>query len=1083
MRFTTRLLLLLVICWLAGFSLQAQPSGNTFGRSRIQFKNFDWKLYTTQNFNIYFYEGGEQSAQNAAAYAEQELKRVTSFIGYYPYSKVTLILYNSATDLKQSNIGLNSDRFETGGETLFLKNKIELAFEGTQTEFKRDLSYHLTELLLSDMMYGGSLKEALQSSYLLKLPDWFVSGVAAYTAEGWSMRMDNFVRDMLLKNPDQRPDQFYKMNQELTGQAIWNYIAERYGYTSIQNILNLTRITRDVEIGITSSLNIPYRRFQQDWYNYYLQINNRAENPLIPLADNNKLFQKNRKNLRYTEPVLNAAGTLLAYAENDEGSYKIIVQDVRTRQKKTVWKGGYKTVDQSVDYKLPLLAWRTNAELGFIEAKRGVMTLRQVRANNRRSRIPYYDDLTTSAVSLGQFSQVSSMSYSSDGQTMVVSAIVNGQSDLYLLRSNGRMLEQLTNDIFDDIDPVFLKNSTTIAFSSNRWIDTTETAQKSNFAGVVNNYDIFLLDKQGRNANFRQVTSSIASEVRPRATDDGNLVYISEESGIRSLYYHDIAAARSVPVTNFMQNIDSYDYSRTSNTLALVAQDRSRSFVYLIPDFAATPVDTLPKTSRQIILETRARNPSLNPNANRRLLENNNSRRRTRRADGEINIDNYEFNSDQTQQNNATQSNTTPTQGSGTAATTRRAGAADANQLSGPMNYDLRFSVQEIVTSVYADPQLGFGLVAGVNMSDLFENHYISGKAFLSTDNLESGSRRFFAEYMNLKHRVNLGMQYRRDIIGGGINNLPGSQVRFTKNEFAPTLIYPLSYSTSLRAQPRFANTRFTFVNEFTIPDSVNNFWGGNVEFVFDNSIVTGVNMLEGTRFKVGVMSMKGFSNSSVNFNKFYLDFRHYQKLHRQIVLATRLSYGAFFGPAPKSYLIGGMDNWLFSSQDEESERNDITVRAPADLFYLEYITPMRGFNFNTRNGSKHILANVELRVPIVQYLYDGPIPSGFFRNLQFTGFFDAGSAYDGSNPFSGSNSINTRVVGGTTPTGFNPFEVTVINYRNPFLIGYGAGVRSSLFGVYGKFDVAWSQDDDVWNIDTEPRTGPKFYVTLGYDF
>ncbi|MDX5483231.1 MAG: hypothetical protein LPK07_16240, partial [Hymenobacteraceae bacterium] len=376
MRFTIRLLLLLLLGALAGETAYAQPNVQTFGRSRIQYKNFDWKLYSTQNFNIYFYEGGDAAAKNAAEYAERELKRITSFIGYYPYSKITLIVYNSVTDLKQSNIGMQRDQFQTGGETLFLKNKLELAFDGTQTDFKRDLSYQLTELLLNDMMYGGSLKEALQSSYLLRLPDWFISGVAAYTAEGWSMRMDNFVRDMLLVNNKPRMEDLLARNQELTGQAIWNYIAERYGYTSIQNFLNLSLITRDTEIGITSSLNIPYKRFLQDCQNYYIQINTRAENPLVSLPAERKLFQKNKKGIHYTEPVLNPAGTLLAYAENENGSYQIVVKEVGSNRSRVVWKSGYRTVDQRVDYKLPVLAWRSNSQLGFVEARRGEMTLR-----------------------------------------------------------------------------------------------------------------------------------------------------------------------------------------------------------------------------------------------------------------------------------------------------------------------------------------------------------------------------------------------------------------------------------------------------------------------------------------------------------------------------------------------------------------------------------------------------------------------------------------------------------------------------------------------------------------------------------
>ncbi|MFD2248497.1 hypothetical protein [Pontibacter ruber] len=1060
MRLYKRLLLLFVFCLLTGSALQAQPNREVFGKSRIQYKSFDWKLYSTQNFNIYFYEGGEQAARNAADYAEKELKRITSLIGYYPYSKVTLILYNVAGDLKQSNIGLNSDQYSTGGETLFLKNKIELAFDGTQTDFKRDISYQMTQLLLNDMMYGGSLKEALQSSYLLRLPEWFISGVASYTAEGWSMRMDNYVRDMLLENNGLRTEKIFARNQELTGHSVWNYIAERYGYTSIQNILNLTRITRDVEIGITSSLNIPYKRFLQDWQNYYVQINSRSENPLVALPADKKLFEKNNKNLRYTEPVLNPAGTLLAYAENDHGSYKIFVQDVKTKRRRLVWKDGYKTTDQQVDYRLPVLAWRSNSQLGFIESRRGRMTLRQVEATDSRSLIPYFDDLTTPASVLSQFSQVRDMSYSEDGGTMVVSAVRGGQSDLFLLSGTGKLQQQLTNDIYDDINPVFLKGSNDIAFSSNRWIDTTGLAPESSFANVVNNYDIFLLQRNGKEVSFRQLTTSIASELRPRATEDGNLVYLGEESGISSLYLLDLASGNSRPLTNFTENIGNYDFRSTTNTLALTASDQSREFVYLLPDFAATTLDSLPKTSRQIILETRARNPVASGTATRKLLESETQNKPKR--EGEVNIDNYEFESDQKE--TQTQSNTI----------VKRAGAASETRVLGPLDYDIRFSVQEIITSVYSDPQLGFGIVAGVNMTDLFENHRIEGSAYIRTD-LETS--RLFAEYMNLKNRFDIGIQYRRDVIVGSIEEVPGSIVRLGKHEFSPTLVYPLSHSTSIRMQPKFVNTRFTYVSLFQTPDSVTNFWGGNVELVYDNSVATGVNMLEGTRMKAGILSLRSFGSTAGNFEKFYVDLRRYQKLHRQIVLAARIGYGAFFGNSPKRFRIGGMDNWLFSDEDEDTERNMVDVRSPADFFYIEYATPLRGFNYNVRSGTKYLLANAELRVPIVQYIYNGPIPSGFFRNLQLTAFADAGSAYSGSNPFTGNNSINTRVIGGRTDqTQQDPFEITVINYRNPFLVGYGFGARSTLFGVYGKLDIAWSEEDYSSN-------GPKFYVTLGYDF
>ena len=98
----------------------------------------------------------------------------------------------------------------------------------------------------------------------------------------------------------------------MAGQSIWSYITERYGYTAIQNILNLTRITRDVQVGVSSSINVPYKRFMREWYNYYQQINAQyqTEGPAPTQGlEEHKLEQKNRRNYIYSEPALSPDGT------------------------------------------------------------------------------------------------------------------------------------------------------------------------------------------------------------------------------------------------------------------------------------------------------------------------------------------------------------------------------------------------------------------------------------------------------------------------------------------------------------------------------------------------------------------------------------------------------------------------------------------------------------------------------------------------------------------------------------------------------------------------------------------------------
>jgi hypothetical protein len=274
-----------------------------------------------------------------------------------------------------------------------------------------------------------------------------------------------------------------------------------------------------------------------------------------------------------------------------------------------------------------------------------------------------------------------------------------------------------------------------------------------------------------------------------------------------------------------------------------------------------------------------------------------------------------------------------------------------------------------------------------------------------------------------------------------------------------------------VRGGPRFVNISRTRLGDVaTTDDQSINYVGYNGEVVFDNSIATGVNMMSGTRLKASLLNLRSMNDKSRSFGKFIIDLRHYQKISRSIVWANRASYGQFFGVRPQVFRLGGMDNWLNAGYQGSRFLTD--YKDPDQVLNQEFVTNLRGFDYSARVGSRYLLFNTELRIPIVQYFARRPIYSGFFRNLQLTGFADAGTAYSGNNPFSTDNSANTEIRGGNG----NYFSATVINFKNPFLVGYGVGARTTLLGFYGKTDVAWGREDRVNN-------GPKFYFTLGYDF
>ncbi|MGI9544343.1 MAG: translocation protein TolB, partial [Cyclobacteriaceae bacterium] len=222
-----------------------QESISEFGKNRVQYKAFNWQYYSSENFDVYFYEGGKANARLAIEYLESQYDRITQdVLGYALYSKAKIFVYNSVTDLQQSNVGVNENNFTASGQTNFVKPRVEIAFPGTQSEFKRELIYKVAGLLINDMMYGGSLTDMFQSAYLFNLPNWVVEGAARYVADGWSIELDDYMRDFIRNRKFRRLGQLNEQEAAFAGHAIWNYVSEKYGVNNISNILNLTRINR-----------------------------------------------------------------------------------------------------------------------------------------------------------------------------------------------------------------------------------------------------------------------------------------------------------------------------------------------------------------------------------------------------------------------------------------------------------------------------------------------------------------------------------------------------------------------------------------------------------------------------------------------------------------------------------------------------------------------------------------------------------------------------------------------------------------------------------------------------------------------
>lgn len=348
----------------------------------------------------------------------------------------------------------------------------------------------------------------------------------------------------------------------------------------------------------------------------------------------------------------------------------------------------------------------------------------------------------------------------------------------------------------------------------------------------------------------------------------------------------------------------------------------------------------------------------------------------------------------------------------------------------------------------------------------------------MATTDLRSGD--IFAEYQYLKSLVDYSARFDRGVVYWNTEN---ALQRYSKNTFEMGASLPLTVKTRATFKPFYTFTRYEDLDPTLLStpgppypeNSGVSYLGFKSEIVHDNTVRSGMNSIEGTRGKIEFQHHEAVSDRRKSFSSMSFDFRHYQKIHKELVFATRVFYGRFFGNNPQSYLLGGMDNWFFNKSNSEGKDNPLNLQPNEDnshILFSEYVTSLRGFDYATFYGENVLLFNAELRFPVVRYFYNGPISSNFLKNLLLTGFFDVGSAWSGVSPFQRDNSVNTVILKDEG----SPFQAEIQNFKNPWLSSYGVGLRTVILGYYMKFDVAWPIENyEVGKV--------KFYVTLGYDF
>ncbi len=1058
-----------------------------FGKNRVQHYDFFWTYYRFDNFDCYFNEDGRNLAQYTADFASGRLEELEDFFDYQLEKRMIFLIYNKQADYRQNNIGLvqGEEDYNTGGYSRIIKNKVMLFHEGNQEAFNNQISSSIAEVLINEMLNNADVRDRTSSSGQIWFPDWYIKGLVAYVAGTWNFDTENRVREGFKDGRYRNLNHLEYDDALYAGHSFWKFIADTYGEQIIPNIIYITKIYRNINDGFMFVLGQKLKDLSDEWHKY-LDDYFREEKHEQPGAS--ELIRKGRREQIIQSVRMSPNKRYLAYVTNDWGRRRIWLYDEETGKQKKIFAIEPK-LEQLIDKSYPVIGWHPNGRiLTFINEEKGALKIYFYRT----------DENSLQSLNLLYLEKVLSFSYSPDGSKLVMSAVKNGMTDIFIHTIASATSEQITSDPADDLHPTFMRGSNhQVMFSSNRISDTIRGPQDPlDKTGRV--FNLYTYDIVKKDITLRQISDERFNDrLSARETAAGRLTFLGNDNGIFNRYagtfdstisYIDTVThyryyLRSSPATNYQYSILDYDTDPLTGSTAEVGIHGNR---YRLAGTTASlgPIDP---DEISISRYREDRNSFLHKadsieQLRQWLLEEDRKRRDTLTkplyeyylTDEPININHYIFEKEKLNYYEELW----------------RKDYMDIDLDTGRMIfpevrvYLTAFYNNYIANQVdfsflnnsyqaynggapYFNP--GLNLLTKIGAVDLFENYKITG-GFRFSGNFDSNE--YLISLENLKGNYDKQYVFHRQAFSSYDDT---SLYKIHSHNNYLSLARPLSEAFALKGTLIYRYDRYvTLSTDLTTLSAphVTRHWGGlKAEAVYDNTRKRAVNIYYGTRFKIFGEYYRELTTKKSDMFVVGADFRHYLKIHRELIWANRFAASSSFGPTKLIYYLGGVDNWMgFLFNSSPMFDNSVPVDPTQYYGFQALATNMRGFSQNVRNGNNFALINSEIRWPFIRYFAGHPLKSSFLNSLQVVGFGDIGTAWSGLHPWSGENAYDKEtIVSG-------PITVVIDSNRDPIVGGFGAGLRAQVFGYFVRADLAWG-------IENRYLLPKIFYLSFSLDF
>src|SRR5438445_12767240 len=100
-----------------------------FGKNNVHYDKFEWKIYTTDHFEIYYYPALEQHLERIAGYAESAYQQISADLKHDLSFKVSLAIFKTHSEFEQENIAPGEAQEGVGAFVESQRNRMVLPID------------------------------------------------------------------------------------------------------------------------------------------------------------------------------------------------------------------------------------------------------------------------------------------------------------------------------------------------------------------------------------------------------------------------------------------------------------------------------------------------------------------------------------------------------------------------------------------------------------------------------------------------------------------------------------------------------------------------------------------------------------------------------------------------------------------------------------------------------------------------------------------------------------------------------------------------------------------------------------------